>query len=67
MRCEACDNALSDREATRKSKKTGDFLELCDHCYEPIKQDVPTVENPLASENVAETFFDNPLELENEE
>lgn len=40
MRCLSCNRALSDREATRKYKSTGEFLDLCDNCYAPIKEEV---------------------------
>jgi len=44
MRCRACDDLLSNREATRRTKSTGEFLDLCDRCYEFVKGDIPTVE-----------------------
>jgi hypothetical protein len=33
MRCVACNKALSDFESTRKSAATGDYLDLCNHCF----------------------------------
>lgn len=44
MKCQSCDCFLSDREATRRVASTGEFLDLCNECYLPIKEDVPTVE-----------------------
>lgn len=38
MRCAACDCLLSDDESTRKSRVTGEYLDLCDHCIEPIDE-----------------------------
>ena len=32
MRCLACNDLLTDREATRKSSVTGAFIDLCDNC-----------------------------------
>ena len=32
MKCTACDCLLTDKEATMKHKKTGDFLDLCGEC-----------------------------------
>lgn len=32
MRCSACNEPLSDFEATRKNKKTKQFLDLCGEC-----------------------------------
>jgi len=37
VRCLACDKILTDFEATRKSKESGHFVDLCNHCYAPIK------------------------------
>jgi len=44
MRCRSCDCALTDRESVRRVASTLEFLDLCNSCYEPIKEDVPTVE-----------------------
>ena len=44
MRCLSCNNPLSKFESTRKSATTGEFLDLCNHCYEPIKEHVHVVE-----------------------
>jgi len=32
MRCAACNDLLTDYEATRKSLVTGDYLDLCTKC-----------------------------------
>lgn len=32
MRCLSCNTALNDREATRKSSVTGQYIDLCDDC-----------------------------------
>ena len=32
MKCQACDEILSDFEATRKQIETNQYLELCNHC-----------------------------------
>lgn len=44
MKCLACDTVLTDREATRKSLKTGEFIDLCDDCFRPISKDIVTIE-----------------------
>lgn len=44
MKCRSCDCILNDREATRKYASTGEFLDLCDSCFEPIRSEVNTVE-----------------------
>lgn len=46
MRCKACDTLLTDYESTRKSIQTGEFLDLCNHCYTYIKEDVYVIDNP---------------------
>ncbi len=40
MRCIACDKQLSDFEATRKSNTTGEFLDLCNTCYNSIQDEL---------------------------
>ena len=44
MKCRSCDEILTNREATRRVASSGEFLDLCDRCYLPIKDDVPTRE-----------------------
>ena len=40
MRCVACNKALSEFESTRKSSVTGEYLDLCNHCYSEIAKDI---------------------------
>lgn len=47
MRCKACDNRLTPREATRKCEGTGEYPDLCDKCMEEIQGDLQLVGNPL--------------------
>lgn len=47
MRCLACDEELTDREAVRRSSKTGEFIELCDRCYKEVEDSIPAVEESL--------------------
>lgn len=44
MRCLACNVLLTDFEATRKSFDTDEFIDLCNHCFSFIKNDVIVVE-----------------------
>lgn len=44
MRCLACNKALSEFEATRKSTETGEFLDLCNYCYSTIQTVAPSAE-----------------------
>ena len=43
MRCLACNKALNDFEATRKSATTGDYVDLCNHCFHDVEQDIQAV------------------------
>mgnify|MGYP000264140093 CR=1 FL=1 len=36
MRCIACDKNLTDFESTRKNHKTGEFLDLCNTCFNHV-------------------------------
>lgn len=42
MRCTCCDRLLNDFESTRKSKVTGDYLDMCNKCYGSIQEDLAT-------------------------
>lgn len=55
MRCKACDKNLSDRESTRKGLFTGEFLDLCDKCFDTIRDDVEVVDNPY---NISSESFE---------
>ena len=41
----SCDRILSDYEATRKYP-SGGFVDLCNHCYRTIKDDVVSIDRP---------------------
>lgn len=41
-RCVACDKNLNDYESTRKDLH-GSYVDLCNSCYKPIRDDLPTV------------------------
>jgi hypothetical protein len=43
MRCLACNKALNDFEATRKSATTGEYVDLCNHCFHDVEKDVETI------------------------
>ena len=40
MRCRACQEILTDFEATRKFKSFNDYVELCDKCYFTVIDDL---------------------------
>ena len=42
-RCVACDKNLNDYESTRKDLH-GNYIDLCNTCYKPIRNDLPAVE-----------------------
>lgn len=44
MRCLSCNVILTDFEATRKSATTNDYLDLCNHCFYHISDDVESLE-----------------------
>ena len=43
MRCRACNEELSDFEATRRSINTWDYIELCNPCFRAISSDVASI------------------------
>lgn len=50
MRCSCCNRNLSDYESTRKSKSTGDYLDMCNKCFGTVSDDFDTIVNPDMSE-----------------
>lgn len=44
MRCLSCNANLTDYEATRKSANTGQYIDLCNHCFSSIKDDIYTID-----------------------
>lgn len=61
MRCLACNKALNDFEATRKSATSGEFVDLCNHCFHNVEQDLET----LVREDLRdEESYDEDLELD---
>ena len=46
MHCECCDALLTDFEATRKDRRTGAFLDLCQECFSEtgLKGHIPTID-----------------------
>lgn len=44
MRCTCCDRLLNDFESTRKSKSTGEYLDMCNRCYSLVQADVQVEE-----------------------
>jgi hypothetical protein len=44
MKCICCDCILTDFEATRRNARTKEFLDICNSCFEPIKNEFTVVE-----------------------
>lgn len=62
MRCLACNKILNDFEATRKSATTGEYVDLCNHCFHDVEYDIESLEREDLRD---EESFDEPLELDN--
>jgi hypothetical protein len=43
MRCLACNKNLNDFESTRKSATTGEYVDLCNHCFHNVEQNIESV------------------------
>ena len=43
MHCKACDVILQEHELGRKGASTGEFIDLCDPCFDTIKDDIAVV------------------------
>jgi type IV secretory pathway VirD2 relaxase len=44
MKCKACDEILTDYEATRKVLETNEYLELCNNCFDSESDGVLTLD-----------------------
>lgn len=44
MRCQACNKNLNDYESTRKNAETGEYVDLCNHCFRDIESEVVVIE-----------------------
>lgn len=44
MRCLSCNCILGSHEATRKYERSGEFIDLCDACFTPVREDIAVVE-----------------------
>lgn len=47
MRCKACDDRLTAREATTKGEATGEYMDLCSKCLSTIADQIGLVESPI--------------------
>lgn len=51
MRCVCCDRLLNDFESTRKSKTTGDYLDMCNGCVASVQDQLETIDRTDLQEN----------------
>lgn len=59
MRCDCCNNILSDREATRKFALSGEYTNTCDSCLSHIS-DVPTItRKSVVEEEDDDLYYDD--------
>lgn len=52
MRCQACNANLTDKECSRRGVYSNTFLDLCDKCYYPIADEVPSFANPRLEDSL---------------
>lgn len=67
MRCLSCNALMSDFEATRKSANTNEYIDMCNHCYYTISDDVAALERTdLEHEEdmVTDSDFTDTLDLD---
>ncbi len=58
MKCYACNNDLNDYEATRKSRVTGEYIDLCDTCFSEVSDVFEDVEDRLDLKQTEEVQID---------
>lgn len=63
MRCYACNEELSDYESTRKSKTTGEYLDLCNICFSTIEDIFIEIEEEIEEKEQEERQLDLQREL----
>jgi hypothetical protein len=52
MHCFSCDCNLTDFESTRKSKVTGQYLDLCNECFSEVSDVFVSEEERLEQEEL---------------
>ena len=59
MRCLACNKVLNDFESTSKSATTGEYVDLCNHCFHDVEFDINSLEREdLRNEEDMEDQFE---------
>lgn len=66
MRCLSCNKIMTPKEATRKYASTGTFIDLCDHCFADVEEDIPFVEGVTFNDTEAPDETESLERLERE-
>jgi hypothetical protein len=68
MRCLSCDSILSDFEATRKGAFSGQYIDMCNSCFNTINDNVLSIDRSDL-EHDSDSFdqeLDDPLDNEHD-
>lgn len=60
MKCKACDADVEEHALGRKGLFTGEYLDLCDHCFDTIREDI-TLEEEIVGFDLEDEWDDQPL------
>lgn len=55
MRCYCCNKILSNQEATRKFKTSGEFVDMCNKCLTTVDEDVQYTDGYCEEDDKYET------------
>lgn len=55
MHCRCCDKLLSDFESTRKNADTGEYLDMCNKCFE--ESGLSSLVNLIERQDLIEEFI----------
>jgi len=54
MRCNCCNVVLTPQESTRKFKVSGDYVDMCNKCFNTIEEDVEYVDSDVDDDYLEE-------------
>ena len=57
MKCKACDGLVEEHALGRKGLFTGEYLDLCDQCFDTIKDDIHIEEQIVCADDSWEDEF----------
>ncbi len=57
-RCRACDTRMNEFEMTRKYADSGEFVDLCNHCFSTIRDQVDVLERAEFENEIVEEDVD---------